>query len=45
MCKGEHKRKEFMKAVSKENIEKITKYFKKFWEWVAEWQREFPDIV
>ena len=33
-----------MKAVSKENIEKITKYFKEFGEWVAEWQKEFPDF-
>ena len=44
MYKGEHKRNEFMKAVSKENIEKITKYFKEFGEWVAEWQKEFPDF-
>ena len=42
--KGEHKRNEYMQAVTKENIQRVSSYLEEFTSWVTEWKNEFPDF-
>ena len=42
--KGKHKRNEFMHAIIKENVDKVTSYLESFSKWVKEWKSEYPDF-
>ena len=42
--KGKHKRNEFMEAINKDNVNKVTARLKKFTAWVEEWRKEYPDF-